>query len=175
MTQSGSKHDRFMQEVLKLARAALAEGGPPLAALVRQGDRIAARAHALPDADELRQHPELMAMESAGEAARGASLYAAVEPCAMCFAAAALMGVREVIYAVPDPRQGGFHTLIPIGDLAERSPAAVGGILRQEALALLRQFVDQHPKSPRAPHLRKLLDDTPLPPDPRGLPGEGKG
>jgi len=150
-------HGKFMDQLLKLAREALAEGEAPLAALVRKEARVLTRARATPAASGLRQHPELMALDSAGEAARDGSLYVTVEPCAMCLGAAALLRVKEVIYAVADPQEGGFHTVIYTGELATRAPAGIGGICREQVTELIREYLQRQPRGPESARLRALL------------------
>ena len=72
----------------------------------------------------------------------GCSLYVTLEPCAMCVGALVHARVRRVVFAAPDPKTGACGSVF---DLAA-SPRlnhrmeVTGGVLGEEAAALLRQF-----------------------------------
>jgi diaminohydroxyphosphoribosylaminopyrimidine deaminase/5-amino-6-(5-phosphoribosylamino)uracil reductase len=102
-----------------------------------------------------RPHAEAMALEEAGEAARGATVYVTLEPCASpgrgpaCADALIHAGVKRVVAAIRDPypsvdgkgferlRQAGIEVEIgPSADEAERSMA---GFLTRQRLG--RPFV----------------------------------
>lgn len=102
------------------AAAALAARGRPLsrpnpavgAILVKNG-RVIARGWTQPDG---RPHAEALALAAAGEAARGATLYVTLEPCAhqsergpACADLAAAAGLKRVVIGChdPDPRTAG--------------------------------------------------------------------
>lgn len=86
------------------------------------------------------RHAEPVALAAAGEAARGGTLVATLEPCAAtgrtgaCTSAVVSAGVRRVVYAVTDP-------LPPFaGGAGQLSAAGVdveGGVLAEEAWATL--------------------------------------
>src|SRR5437773_11959202 len=92
-------------------------------------------------------HAELVALERAGDAARGATLYTTLEPCAHhgrtppCVDAILAAGVRRVVAAMrdPDPRTDGkgFRQLKAAG--VEVEP----GVLEAEALRLNEGFVSR--------------------------------
>ena len=83
----------FIGDLKRLDRALeLAERGwgrvepnPMVGAVVVRGDRAVGEAHHREFGDE---HAEVLALREAGEAARGATLYVTLEPCAMCAGAA---------------------------------------------------------------------------------------
>lgn len=87
-------------------------------------------------------HAEIVALEAAGEAARGATAYVTLEPCSHrgrtppCTDALIAAGVGEVVAATedPDPRIAGLETLAAAG-IRVRS-----GLLRDAAEALIRGF-----------------------------------
>src|SRR6184192_286892 len=92
-------------------------------------------------------HAEIVALQQAGEAARGATLYTTLEPCAHhgrtppCVDAILAAGVRRVVAAMrdPDPRTDGkgFRQLKAAG--VEVEP----GVLEAEALRLNEGFVSR--------------------------------
>jgi diaminohydroxyphosphoribosylaminopyrimidine deaminase / 5-amino-6-(5-phosphoribosylamino)uracil reductase len=106
--KSKNSDDRWMQRVLALARRgdALASPNPIVGAvLVHNGRVIGEGYHTY---DRLK-HAEIIALESAGRRARGATLYINLEPCSHrgrtgpCADAIIAAGVRRVVAAMRDP------------------------------------------------------------------------
>ncbi|MBI1981725.1 MAG: bifunctional diaminohydroxyphosphoribosylaminopyrimidine deaminase/5-amino-6-(5-phosphoribosylamino)uracil reductase RibD [Methylocystis sp.] len=138
--------DAFMEAALALGRRNLGRTAPNPAVgalLVRDGVVIA-RGWTAPGG---RPHAEAIAMEAAGAAARGATLYVTLEPCAHhgatppCVDAIIAGGVARVVAALEDPdprvsgdgharlRQAGIDVLIGPGAAAARADH-LGHILR---------------------------------------------
>ena len=99
---------RFMDRALELARRGAGRVSPnPLvgAVLVREGDVVGEGFHIYSDL----KHAEILAIEKAGEAARGATLYVNLEPCCHsgrtgpCTAAIEKAGVSRVVAGMQDP------------------------------------------------------------------------
>ncbi len=104
------EHERFMRRALELARRGEGYTRPnPLvgAVVVKEGEVIAEGHHARYGGP----HAEAVALERAGEAARGADLYVNLEPCVdfpgkrtpPCTERIIAAGVRRVFVAVRDP------------------------------------------------------------------------
>src|SRR6202162_5595984 len=100
--------DVFMDRALALAARAIALASPnPMvgAVLVREGRVVGEGFHTY---DGVR-HAEVVALEAAGEAARGATLYINLEPCCHtgrtgpCTKALIAAGVARVVAAMPHP------------------------------------------------------------------------
>lgn len=74
----------------------------------------------------------------------GITVFAVVEPCAMCAGALAVADADGVVYALPDPGEGACGSVFAIagGDGRPRGPRVVTGILRDEA-AELRPDLDR--------------------------------
>jgi diaminohydroxyphosphoribosylaminopyrimidine deaminase / 5-amino-6-(5-phosphoribosylamino)uracil reductase len=98
----------FMDRALALAARGVALASPnPMvgAVLVRDGRLIAEGFHTY----EGVRHAEIIALDAAGEAARGATLYINLEPCCHtgrtgpCSEALIAAGVARVVAAMPDP------------------------------------------------------------------------
>lgn len=132
-----------MRGALALARRALGTTWPNPAVgcvLVRNGVVIGRGATAVGG----RPHAETVALAAAGEAARGATAYVSLEPCAHhgrtppCAGALAEAGVARVVYAVddPDPRTNGAGAAA----LARAGIAVERGVLADEAAELNAGF-----------------------------------
>ncbi len=136
----------FMLQALEEAARALGAVSPNPAVgavLVRDG-HIVGQGHTQPPGQA---HAEVMALRDAGEAARGATLYCTLEPCAHqgrtppCTNALIAAGVARVVYAIddPDPRVAGSgaETLraagmaVEAGDGAAESALLLEGYLHQ--------------------------------------------
>lgn len=105
---------RFMQLALALGRRGLGQvwPNPAVGCVIVAGGRIVGRGWTQPGG---RPHAEVVALAQAGEAARGASAFVSLEPCAHhgqtppCTDALAAAGVARVVVALtdPDPRVNG--------------------------------------------------------------------
>ena len=98
----------YMAEALDLARrgVGLASPNPMVGAVVVRGGEVAGRGfHTWAGV----KHAEVLALEQAGERARGAALYATLEPCAHqgrtgpCAEAVVAAGIARVVAASEDP------------------------------------------------------------------------
>ncbi len=126
----------FMQRALQLAERGrgLTSPNPLVGAVVVRGDRIVGEGAHLRAGGA---HGEIAALEAAGGAARGATLYVTLEPCTHqgrtppCAPAVARAGVARVVIALPDP-----NPLVAGGgaDLLRAAGVAVElGVLATEA------------------------------------------
>src|ERR1700731_4526674 len=99
---------RFMEHALELARqgTGLASPNPMVGCiLVREGQIVGQGFHLY----EYREHAEVVALKSAGEKARGSTMYVTLEPCnhtgrtGPCTEAIIAAGDRKVVAAMQDP------------------------------------------------------------------------
>ncbi len=142
---------RFMRAALEEAARAARLGEVPVGAVVVVDDRIVASGHNRRESDrDPLAHAELLALR---EAARrlgswrlsGATLYATLEPCAMCAGALVNSRVDRLVYGAADPKAGYCGSL---GDLV-RDPrlnhrlAVESGVLAEECGELLRGFFSE--------------------------------
>jgi tRNA(adenine34) deaminase len=142
--------ERFMQAALAEARVGLEAGEVPVGAVVVVDDVIVGQAHNAPIAlVDPTAHAEVLALR---EAARkvgnyrlpGATLYATLEPCAMCCGAAIQARLARVVYGAPDPKAGAVESryrLLDDGGVNHRV-VALGGVLGVECGALLKEFFE---------------------------------
>ncbi|MGH9675982.1 MAG: bifunctional diaminohydroxyphosphoribosylaminopyrimidine deaminase/5-amino-6-(5-phosphoribosylamino)uracil reductase RibD, partial [Candidatus Acidiferrum sp.] len=109
MSDFPSSHDtRFMEHALGLARKGIGLASPnPMVGcvVVRDGEIVGEGFHQY----DWRDHAEIVALKTAGEKARGATLYVNLEPCnhtgrtGPCTEAIIAAGVRRVVAAMEDP------------------------------------------------------------------------
>jgi tRNA(adenine34) deaminase len=144
-------HDaQFMGEALAEARDALAAGEVPVGAVVVLEGVIIGQGHNRPIAlSDPTAHAEILALRRAAERAGnyrlvGATLYATVEPCAMCAGAALHARVARLVYGAPDPNAGAVQSLFRLLDdpRLNHRIETVGGVLAVESAALLRAFFE---------------------------------
>ncbi|MGH9477489.1 MAG: bifunctional diaminohydroxyphosphoribosylaminopyrimidine deaminase/5-amino-6-(5-phosphoribosylamino)uracil reductase RibD [Terriglobales bacterium] len=133
----------FMREALRLAAkgTALASPNPRVGAVLVRDGQIAGRgSHRY----EAKVHAEVLALNEAGEAARGATLYVNLEPCCHtgrtppCVEAILRAGVARVVAGMRDPNPevtgGGLRRLQEAGVKVE------AGCLEREARRLNEDF-----------------------------------
>lgn len=132
----------LMDRALDLAEEGRGHVSPnPLvgAVLERDGEVVGEGYHAAPG----KPHAEAVALDAAGEAARGATMHVTLEPCdhdgrtPPCTEAIIEAGVARVVYAAADPHpeaSGGAKTLRAAGVEVERAASdAIEAAVRQNA------------------------------------------
>lgn len=134
---------RFMNEALKEARYALAEGEIPIGAVVVWRDSIIARGHNMTEKlHDTTAHAEMLAVTAATEAIGGkylqdCTLYVTIEPCPMCAGALNWAQVGRIVYGAADPRRG--YSLFTPSLLHPRTEVS-SGVLADECAALVQDF-----------------------------------
>jgi tRNA(adenine34) deaminase len=141
-------HSRGMGLALEQARRAEAHGDVPIgAAILRDGEPIAAAGNERELRRDPTAHAEILAIRAAAEALGGwrlpgTTLYVTLEPCAMCAGAIVLARIPTVAIGTPDPKAGAAGSVLDV--LAEPAlnhrPEVVAGVREAECAALLREF-----------------------------------
>ena len=136
----------FMAAALSIGRRRLGEtaDNPAVGALVVRDDVVVAQGWTERGG---RPHAEIVALQAAGEAARGATLYVTLEPCSHhgrsppCAEAIIASGIARVVSAIEDPnpqvagrghallRDAGIDVAVGVGE-SEARRAHLGHILR---------------------------------------------
>jgi tRNA(adenine34) deaminase len=137
-------YELFMGEALAEAGLALARGERPNAAVAVVDDAMVARAHdRVQEGNDPTAHAVINALRETARklgAARlaDATIFATLEPCAMCVGALLESDVEALVYALADDRNGAAGTVIQLAqhDSLRRRIKVVSGIRRDEALAL---------------------------------------
>ena len=143
-----SKAREMMNEALKLAQAAAAQGEVPVGAIVVKDGFIIGRGanrpleHHAPPA-----HAEILAIRAAAahlgnDRLTGCDLWVTLEPCAMCAGAIAHSRIARLYYGAEDPKGGAVAhgpRLFEHATLHHR-PEVYAGIAAEESAALLKNF-----------------------------------
>lgn len=142
-----NQDELFMREALSQATIAAEKGEIPVGAVIVKNGEILCVAHNLCEAlHDATAHAERLAVSEAGRLTGSwrlsdCTLYVTLEPCPMCTGAAINARVGRIVYAAKDPRAGACESLIKLPAYPlESAPVCEGGVLEEEALALLRTF-----------------------------------
>ncbi|MBQ3482140.1 MAG: nucleoside deaminase [Oscillospiraceae bacterium] len=141
-------HERYMRMALALAAEAAAEGEVPVGCVIAdENGRVIGRGRNRREAcSDATAHAEIEAIRAAGEAVGswrldGCTLYVTLEPCPMCAGAIINARIPALVYGAADAASGSCGSVIDL--FFERyghQPRVLGGVLGEEAAALLRAF-----------------------------------
>jgi tRNA(adenine34) deaminase len=138
-----------MLEALERAREAGARGEVPVGAVLVDvgGNVLAHGANAPIAANDPTAHAEIVALRAAADRLcnyrlPGTTLYATLEPCAMCVGALIHARVARIVYGAADPKGGACGSVLDFASDARLNHRIVveGGLLADESAALLREF-----------------------------------
>ena len=140
-----SNDERWMQEALKEARAAMAEDEVPVGAVVVKDGGIVARAHNLSwQQNDPTLHAEVLALREAQQqlgSLTGCTLYVTMEPCAMCAGAMVLLKLPRLVFGAFDTSCGCTGSRVDLTDhWFYHSVETWGGVLEGDCAALLTEF-----------------------------------
>ncbi|MGH7565298.1 MAG: tRNA adenosine(34) deaminase TadA [Gemmatimonadota bacterium] len=150
------EHGRWMEAALDEARNALADGEVPVGAVaVRAGVIVGRGRNRTMELQDPTAHAEMIALREAAAALGswrliGVTLYATLEPCAMCSGACVLARIDRLVYGADDPKAGmsGSLASIPDDPRLNHRVDIVRGMLADECGALLKNFFRARRGSP---------------------------
>jgi tRNA(adenine34) deaminase len=140
----------FMQQALRLAERAARDGEVPIGALLGLGGDVIGEGWNRPIGSlDPTAHAEIIALREGAQRLKnyrlgGATLYATLEPCAMCIGAVLNARVARVVFGAWDSKAGACGSVIDL----PREPRLMyridvfGGVCSDESAALLRQFFE---------------------------------
>jgi tRNA(adenine34) deaminase len=139
---------QFMDEALRLAYKAEANGEVPVGAvLVADGEIIGRGSNAPISLSDPTAHAEIQALrEAAGHSKnyrlKDATLYVTLEPCPMCAGAMVHARVERLVYGCSDPRSGAAGTVFNIvqADELNHRLDVTHGVLEDKCRDLLQAF-----------------------------------
>ena len=140
-------HEYYMEQALALAREAAAAGEVPVGCvIVKDGAIIGRGRNRREEKQAVSSHAEMEAMAEANAALNtwrleDCDLYVTLEPCPMCAGAIINARVRRVFYGARDSVMGACGGVLNLFmENFPHHPQLVGGILREECQAVLRDF-----------------------------------
>jgi tRNA(adenine34) deaminase len=148
MMEIGKSDFSFMSAAIEEAQSAAERGEVPVGAIVVVEDRIIGRAgnRTVADCDPT-AHAEIIALR---EAARivgnhrllGATLYATIEPCAMCAGAIVQARIGRLVYGADDAKGGAVRSCFSVLDHPQLNHRVdvTPGTMAEESAALLKNF-----------------------------------
>jgi tRNA(adenine34) deaminase len=134
-------YELFMGEALAEARNAAARSERPIAAVAVVDEAMVARAHdRVQESNDPTAHAVVVALREAArklgtDRLADATIFATLEPCAMCVGALLESNVEALVYALPNNVDGACGTVIQLAqhDALPRRMKVVSGIRRDEA------------------------------------------
>jgi tRNA(adenine34) deaminase len=148
---NGSSNDlEFMKSALDEARAAGSRGEVPIGAVVVLNEEIVASAgnRTILDCDPT-AHAEVVALREAAHRIGnhrllGTTLYATIEPCAMCAGAMIQARISRLVYGADDPKAGAVRSCFSIleHEKLNHRVDVTSGVLAEESVELLRAFFE---------------------------------
>src|SRR5205823_14434033 len=143
-----SEDVEFMRRALREAERAFAEGEVPVGAVVVREGRLISRAHNRPiHLNDPTAHAEILALRRAARKLgnyrlTGCSLYATIEPCAMCAGAIVQARLRRVVFAANDPKAGANGSALTVLNHPKLNHRAEirQGVMAEESVSILRDF-----------------------------------
>lgn len=146
--EASSDDERWMRVALREAERAAAEGEVPVAAVVVRDGRLIARAHNRPiHLSDPSAHAEVLALRRAARRLgnyrlAGCTLYATIEPCAMCAGAAIHARIDRIVFGAHDPKAGAAGSALRVLNHPKLNHRVEveSGILEEECRILLSAF-----------------------------------
>jgi tRNA(Arg) A34 adenosine deaminase TadA len=138
----------YLRAAIAEANDAEANGEVPVGAVVVHNNQIIGRGQnrVLRDSDPT-AHAEIVALREAGLHLRnyrleGCTVYATLEPCAMCAGAILHARISRLVYAAPDPKAGACGSVLSVLNHPQLNHKLdlLPGVLAEECGALLTNF-----------------------------------
>jgi tRNA(adenine34) deaminase len=140
----------FMRLALQLAQRAGNQGEVPVGAILVHGGEVIGEGWNQPIAlHDPTAHAEIMALRAGAQRLAnyrlsGTTLYATLEPCAMCMGALITARVARVVFGAWDLKAGACGSVLdlPRETRLAQGIDAFGGVCSDESTALLKQFFE---------------------------------
>ncbi len=170
LRDSDANDEFFMGFALNEAKLARDAGEVPIGAVIVIDNQIvgSGRNHPIGSNDPT-AHAEVMALR---EAARrisnyrltGATLYATIEPCAMCAGAIVNARIKRLVYGAADLRAGGVDTVFQIcsNSSLNHQVEVISGVRAEEGRQLMQAFFKQRRPPARGGAPAKSADNGPV-------------
>jgi tRNA(adenine34) deaminase len=141
----------FMRRALILAQRAADEGEVPVGALLVLDNEVIGEGWNRPVAShDPTAHAEITALRAGAQLQRNyrlstTTLYATLEPCAMCMGAVLNARLARVVFGAWDPKAGACGSVfdLPREPRLTHRLDVFGGVCSDESASLLRQFFER--------------------------------
>lgn len=141
-------HEIFMDLALREARKAAEAGEVPVGAVVVHEGHVIGRGHnQTMGLQDPTAHAEILAITAAANALgswrlEGCTLYATLEPCAMCGGAIVLARVPHLVFGAWDPKAGACGSVLDVvrHERLNHRVDLLPGIREQDCSTLLKDF-----------------------------------
>ena len=138
----------WMEEALREAQRAVANGEVPVGAVVVHDGRVIGRGSNCPiTSNDPTAHAEILALREAGAAIGNyrlldCDLYVTVEPCAMCAGAITHARVSRLVYGAEDAKAGAVHSMLQVLNHPKlnHQVEVTSGVLAARCMDLLQTF-----------------------------------
>jgi tRNA(Arg) A34 adenosine deaminase TadA len=151
----------YLRAAIAEAQAAEANGEVPVGAVVVHKNQIIGRGQnrVLRDSDPT-AHAEIVALRQAGLGLKNyrledCTLYATLEPCAMCAGAILHARITRLVYAAPDPKAGACGSVLAVMNHPQlnHKVEVTSGLLAEECGEMLTNFfLQRRGKKPLTTH-----------------------
>ncbi|HEV2495702.1 MAG TPA: tRNA adenosine(34) deaminase TadA [Terriglobia bacterium] len=139
---------KFMRLALGEAQRAYCEDEAPVGAVIVHQGRAIARAHNRPiHLHDPTAHAEVLALRRAARRLgnyrlTGCTLYATIEPCAMCAGAIVHARLARVVFGARDPKAGASGSALTVLNHPQLNHRVkvVEGVLEHDCASILREF-----------------------------------
>lgn len=140
----------YMQHALALARRAAQEGEVPVGAILVLGDEIIGEGWNRPiGSHDPTAHAEIVALRGGAQRQRNyrlseTTMYATLEPCAMCMGAVLNARVSRMVFGAWDAKAGACGSVfdLPREPRLTHRIDVFGGVCSEESSLLLRDFFE---------------------------------
>eukprot|EP00698_Gefionella_okellyi_P001481 TRINITY_DN11414_c0_g1_i1.p1 TRINITY_DN11414_c0_g1~~TRINITY_DN11414_c0_g1_i1.p1 ORF type:complete len:173 (+),score=33.28 TRINITY_DN11414_c0_g1_i1:96-614(+) len=162
------QHVELMRLAFIQAERALAAGEVPIGCvIVHKGKPVATGYNRTNELKNGTLHAEIVAIDSlqasGGVPLSECALYVTVEPCIMCAAALSLAGIHQVYFGCHNERFGGIDSVFGVVNRCEslglKPYKCVGGLLKSDAIALLKRFYENSNPAAPVPHRKRPRAD----------------
>ncbi|MGI6230574.1 MAG: nucleoside deaminase [Tractidigestivibacter sp.] len=149
---------RFMEQAIELSRRAVAHGNEPFGAvLVRQGQAVFTNENQIYTKHDPTFHAEAglirrFCAETGITDLSDYTLYSSCEPCFMCCGALVWARVGRLVFGASDEDlcqllgEKGAPCAKLVFENSANAPQVTAGVLRDESLAVLREYFSSHEK-----------------------------
>lgn len=140
--------EEYLRVAIEEAHAAEAAGEVPVGAIVvRDGEILGAGRNRVIADNDPTAHAEIVALREAGRALgnyrlEGCTLYATLEPCAMCAGAILHARIARLVYAAADPKAGACGSVLSVINHPQLNHRVdvTSGLLAEECGTMLTDF-----------------------------------